>query len=306
MPRRSTRRFALALSFVCAATQTMAADKPVMTWLLLDLPPTSIIVDGKLTDGISDSTLKLIIQEWPEVDHKIVVVNGARGMAYLAEGFPACFAGIIMTPEREKLAYFSQTHQAAPLQLIARADVVGKLAKNSKGEVMPATLFDRTDLRGIVVPQRSYSPVLDALLNLRGPQSGIRNALAADSGANILKMLNLGRGDYTLEYDFVLAYQQKKNPELLQPPGLKSVPIAGTASPRVGIGCPHTDWGREAVMKIDAIMVKIAKHPDYLNSQTKWLTPDALKSFKRAQDEFFKLRNKPTDPKLYEPWLVVK
>ena len=306
MPGKKTPLAALTLALLCSAAPTQAADRPTMTWLLLDLPPTSIIVDGKLTEGISDSTLKLIVQEWPEVDHKMVVVNGARGMAYLAEGFPACFVGIIITPEREKLAYFSQTHQAAPLQLIARADVAAKLAKNSKGEVLPATLFDRADLRGIVVPQRSYSPVLDALLSLRSPQSGIRNALAADSGANILKMLNLGRGDYTLEYDFVLAYQQKKNPELLQPPGLKSVPIAGTASPRVGIGCPHTEWGREAVMKIDAIMVKIAKHPDYLNSQNKWLTPDALKAFKKAQDEFFRVRAKPTDPKQYEPWLLSK
>lgn len=293
-------------ALLLAAAPAWAADKPVMTWLLLDLPPTSIIVDGKLTDGISDTTLKLIMQEWPEADHRTLMVNGARGMAYLAEGFPACFAGIIMTPEREKLAYFTQTHQAAPLHLVARADIVGKIAKNSKGEVLPATLFDRSDLRGIVVPQRSYSPVLDALLNLRGAQSGVRNALAADSGANILKMLNLGRGDYTIEYDFVLAYQQKRNPELLQPPGLKSVPLAGTSSPKVGIGCPHTDWGREAVQKIDAIMVKISKHPDYLNSQSKWLTPDALKSFKKTQDEFFKLRAKPTDPSRYEPWLIAK
>ncbi len=274
-----------------------------MQWMVLDLPPGSIPVNGQLTDGITDVAVKMLMEEMPDLRHRISVTNTARAMATLAEGQPQCFTTAIQTPERERIAYFSITHVIPPLHIVARADAAAKLPRNDKGEVLPATLFDRSDLRGLLVPQRSYSPVIDALLNLRDPRSGIRNTLAADSGANILRMLQLNRGDYTVEYDFVLAYQQARSPELQQGRGLSVLPIAGTEPISVGIACPHTEWGRSTIQRIDAIVSRISTRAEYRQSLNRWLTPAEARRFQKTQDEFYRQRAKPSDPGKYLRWM---
>jgi uncharacterized protein (TIGR02285 family) len=225
-------------------------------------------------------------------------VSIPRGLANLSNGVEACFGGVLMTPEREKFAYYSLMFQLMPLQLIVRPEAVSRVPRNEKGEVLPATLFDRSDLRGIVEPQRSYGAVADTLLKLRGPHSGISSVIRSDSGSSTLKMLMVNRADYTLEYDAILAYQQGRSPEL-KASGLKALPIAGSMGPLVGIACPRTEWGREAIKKIDALMVKISRRPEYRNALNRWLTPEPVRHYKASQDIFFRQRTKPTDPAKY-------
>ncbi|HEY1089633.1 MAG TPA: TIGR02285 family protein [Burkholderiaceae bacterium] len=293
---------------LCAACQvSLAASKPEMTWLMLNLPPGSMPVDGQPSDGISDIPIKLLMAALPDFAHRVVVTNTARAMMLLAEGSPACFATAAVTPDRERLAYFTLTYLIPPLHLIARADAVHKLPLNSRGEVRLADLIDRTDLRGIVIPQRSYSPTVDALLAKRRAQSNVRDVLADNSGANILKMLALNRGDYTIEYDFVLSYQLQRNRELSEgEESLKSLPIADSKPFNVGIACPHTEWGRTVITKLDALLAQLSTRPEYRNAVNRWLTPAAIKRHQKAQAEFFARRARPTDPSKYQPWIGVK
>lgn len=304
---RSLRAYAAGCAcaaLLCLAIPTAwAQDKPVVNWMVLDLPPASIPVDGVPTDGFVDILLKMIFEEMPEAQHKVLVVNTARAMATLAEGQPMCFATAIQTPERERVAYFTVTQVMPPLQIVARAEVAAKLPRNDKGEVLPATLFDRSDLRGLVVPQRSYSALLDALLSRHSPGSGVRNVLAADSGANILKMLSLDRGDYTVEYDYILNYQQKRNPDLLQSQKLKAFPIAGMAPIPVGIACPHTEWGRATIQRVDAIASKISASAEYRNALNRWLSPESAARFQKTQNDFYRQRAKPSAPDKYPRWV---
>lgn len=293
-------RRARAACLCCAASVALADDKPVMTWMVLDLPPSSILVNDLPTDGATDIVLKLIADAWPEVEHRYLVVNTARAMANLGEGVPACFSGALITPERERIAYFSPTSLALPLHLVVRGDALAKIPRNAKGEVLAATLFDRSDLRGLMVPQRSYSPTVDALLHLRSASSGIRYVTAADNGANILKMLQRNRGDYTLEYDAFLAYQQSRNPELREGGGLYALPLAGSPAPAYGgIGCPRTAWGHDAIEKIDSLLTKLAPSPAYQNAMNRWLTPETIKRYQGAQAEFFRQRAKAGDAAKY-------
>lgn len=285
------------------ATAALAADKPVMTWMLIDLPPASMPVNGLPTTGVSDSPLLLLAEQWPEVEHRYVVVSPARAMATLVAGEQACFGTALYTPERERVAYFSLTHVAPPLQLVVRTDVIQKLPVDDSGRVLPAALFDRSDLRGIVQTKRSYSPVLDALLNLRDPKSGIGNATSTDGGFNILQMLMRDRADYTLEHDFVFGYQMKRYPQAFADKTLKSLPVAGTEPIHVGIACPHTEWGREAILKIDGLLSGIAGNPGYQDSMSRWLTADVQMRYKSLQTQFFKQRAKPTDPVRYTRWV---
>ncbi|WP_342616356.1 TIGR02285 family protein [Rhodoferax sp. GW822-FHT02A01] len=286
--------------FICLQIplKSGAAEKPRMLWMVQDVPPGFILVNGKPTEGIFDKVIQLVTDDWPEVEHDFVEVTIPRGLANLSGGVESCFAGVLMTPERETFAYYSLMYQLVPLQLIVRPEAISRIPMNALGEVLLESLLGRADVRGIIEPQRSYGPLADAYLRRRGPTLGISNAIRSDSGASTLKMLMLNRADYTLEYDFILAYQQARSPEL-KASGLRALPIAGSTGPLVGFACPRTDWGRRVIKKIDALMVRNSRRPEYLNSQNRWLTRETVKHYKASQDAFFRQRTKPTDPAKY-------
>ena len=289
---------ALALTTGPGAAQ--AQGRATLDWMVMDLPPSSIPVDGKITDGMVDVILKMIFAEMPEFEHRIVVTPIARTWATLSEGAPMCFTTALITPERERIAYTTLTQLIPPLQVVARAEVAAKLPLNDKGEVLPSTLFDRADLRGLVTPRRSYGATLDALLAMRPGKSGIQEVIASGSGSNILQMLSMERGDYTIEYDYVLKYQQSRNAAIDK--SLRVLSIAGAQPIPSGIACPHTEWGRKMVTRIDTILARISQRPEYQTAKHRWLSPETIKRYQKAEAEFFKRRAQPTDASKYPVW----
>jgi uncharacterized protein (TIGR02285 family) len=293
----------VALSGMAAlhAGQAQVASKTGMTWMVFDLPPGTMPVNGKLTDGISDIVSKMVFQEMPEFSHQVTVVSAARAMATLSEGKPMCIATALMTPERERIAYFAVTHMLPPLQVVVRAEVAAKLPMNAKGEVVPDLLVNSSGLRGLVVAQRSYAPALDAVLANRRPGSTVSDTLSAGAGdgGKVFTMLMHDRGDFTFDYDFALAYQQSRHPELPMKTGLKAFPLAGMAPIKVGFACPHTPWGRATVIRIDAIVARLANRPEYRASAVRWMTADGVKRYQPLLNDFTKQRMHPTSPSQY-------
>jgi uncharacterized protein (TIGR02285 family) len=177
---------------------------------------------------------------------------------------------------------------------------VSQLPKNAIGEVLPSTLFDNPHLRGLLNPNRSYSPLLDTLIKRRGANAQITMVSPSMGGANILKMLTLNRGDYTIEYDFGFAYQMSLDPSIAAA-NLQSLPIAGGVTSPSGCFCPRTEWGRAAIQKIDSLMVKIAADPELRNAYYRWLTPETVKSYRPELEQFFRDRLRPTNPAKFAP-----
>ena len=296
--KRLTKALAL-LGLLAGLGAAQAQGRPALEWMVMDLPPASIPVDGKLTDGLVDVIMKMVFAEMPEYEHRIVVTPIARTWAILADGQPTCFTTALITPERERIAYTTLVQLIPPLQLVARPEVVARLPLNDKGEVLSSTLFDRADLRGLVTPRRSYGMPLDALLGMRPPQSGIREVPASGSGSNILEMLRRGRADDTIEFDHVLKYQQSRFPDTLGGK-LRILPIAGAQPIPSGIACPRTDWGRKMIMRIDAILARISQRPEYQHAKQRWLSPETIKRYQKTEAEFFRARAHPTDAARYQ------
>ena len=272
---------------------------------MLDLPPGSMPVNGRPTIGMSDIVLERVIAQMPEYRHSISVVSAGRALLMLAEGEPSCFASAALTPQREQAAYFTPAYVLPPLRVLVRADKVQDLPLNEHGEVLMRELLRSKSLRGIVVRERSYSPSIDEQLRLIGTAAGVRSALAAGSGTNLLKMLELGRADYTLEYDFVLTYQSRNVPALFDQDRFVAVPIAGAEPMRVGIACPHTSWGREMIRRIDAILAKISTDPDYADIVEHWLSPAAARQHRHLMDLFLAQRAEPLSESYFPqlaPW----
>ncbi|WP_342620896.1 TIGR02285 family protein [Rhodoferax sp. GW822-FHT02A01] len=299
----SRRRMALAIGAIawglCCPRMGNATELPTINWMVQDIAPIWMLDNGRPTTGTMDAIIQMLMDEWPDAKHEFTVVSTPRALSNLSNGVESCLAGSVNTPERAKFSYHSPAFLVAPPQLIARPQIIAKLAKNSNGEILPATLFDRADMKGLIEQKRSYGPVLDALLSRRSPNSGIHEVLRADAGSNLLKMVALGRGDYFLEYDTIFAYQLNRNPEL-RSAGFITAPVAGNAMVKFGFSCPKTEWGRRTIKRIDALMIKFAALPEFQAIQWKWQTPSAAIRYRKIQEEFFRQRSKLSDPSQFD------
>ena len=276
------------------------APQMTITWMLWDSAPGAIFSDGKPTAGYIFSITKLLTDAWPEAQHRLVRTTIENAWGNLDRGLEACYASALITPERERNYYMTQTLVIPSLAIIARPEAVSKLPKNAKGEVLAAELFDSQDLRGIIAPNRSYTALLDALLKSRAEGANISYAKQLSGTSNILQMLASNRGDYTIEYATAALYQGARTPEVAQS-NLQALPIAGLEPVPAGIACPRTEWGRAVIVKADALLSKLVTRPEYFEGYKRWLTNAEQKYLAPYISTFVKQRSQPSPAGKYGP-----
>ena len=221
--------------------------------------------------GLGQPVADYLIAHWgTKTRHEVLIANVKRSWRMIEAGDRACHLGVLHTPERETAAYFIDTHLVPPHQLIVRRAALPKLARNAAGDVELERVWAARQLRGAVVAGRSYGRAIDALLAKR-PPGVVDEYTTPDFGGNMLSMIAIGRADYTIEYDFVLATQQELRANAASAVGgaataaaraapismadLVSVPIDGYSEPVVsGIACPKTPWGRRTVEHIERVL----------------------------------------------------
>ena len=273
---------------------TCAADAEAvriehMSWLSADPPPE---VDSKVGGGLAAKMVSFMKVQWPEVTHQIVQANAKRSWQMLAQGEQACHASSLRTPERERLAYFSNTQMSPPLQLIARRDKLAMLPRNAAGEVDLARLLTDERLRGALVDGRSYGLVIDKLLAEQPMRKTLVFYPASDYGSKILPMLSIDRGDYTIEQDMALSVGRERNPQMDE---LLSLPIQGaSALLQAGVACPRNAWGLAAIREIDKRLGTSAGAAMLRESFERWLTPEVRQHYGARIDAFYKERAKPS------------
>src|SRR5204862_5847552 len=125
-------------------------------------------------------------------------------------------------------------------------------------------------LRGIIVERRSYGAAVDELLAKRPADSRLESTSVGDYGRNVLKLVVLGRADYTLDYDYALQYASKFDADIGR---LQTVPIAQNSKPMLGgIACPRNTWGKAAVKRIDQIVGTPEGAAAMIRAQNSWHT----------------------------------
>jgi len=284
------RRPALALCAALLASGAQARDK--MSWLMPDVPPASMPVDGKPTTGIADQIVLYISAHWPDAEHRFIYANPKRTWLMIERGEQACVVAALRNAERDKLAYFVNTNLVPPLQLVAQESTLPRLPLNAHGEADLQKLLADPVLRGIVVERRSYGAAVDDLLARRPANSRLETTSVGDYGRNVLKLVVHGRVDYTLDYDYALQYASKSEPEV---GALKTVPIAQNNKPMLGgIACPRNAWGMATVKRIDQIVGTPEGAAAMIKAQNSWHTPASQQRYAAQISEFQRQRAKPT------------
>jgi len=282
------RKFCLTLSLLLPV---MAGAQNVMTWLLPDLPPASIRLDGRPSDGMTDQQIAYIRARWPEVEHRLVYANLKRSWTLLEAGQPACYSFTLITPQRLEKAYIVPASLLPPPQLIFRRDAASALPLNAHHEVDLPSLLAQRQLRGLLSEKRSFGITIDRTLRQRADNVIMEVTPIGSYGENIFTRLLLNRADYTIDYDFVHAYYLSHDPMLRE---LQTRPIAGSNTPvTMGFACPKTPWGKATASKIDAILG--TREGAHMLRQTaeRWLGTDSRQRYGEQLASFYRQREKP-------------
>lgn len=249
--------------------------------------------------GLGQPVADYLIAHWgTRAKHEVLIANVKRSWRMVEAGERACHLGVLRTPERETVAYFIDTHLVPPHQLIVRRAALPKLARNAAGDVELERVWSARQLRGAVVAGRSYGRAIDALLAKRPP--GVVDAYTTpDFGGNMLSMIAIGRADYTIEYDFVLAAQQELRANAanatssaragpISMADLVSVPIDGLSEPVVsGIACPRTPWGRRTIEHIERVLGSATGRQFLRDEFLSHLSVDAKARYGARVDAFY-------------------
>lgn len=285
----------LALALLVSVVTRQVSAEPVrvdsIIWLSGDRLPSD--KSGKAdSTQIAPSLVAFMQAQWPEVQHSIVHANALRAWQLIASGEHVCQPSSVRTPEREKLAYFTNTLLGPPQQLIVRRDKLAALPRNAAGEVDLARLLADERLRGALVDGRSYGSYIDTLLAQRPANKAIAPYAVSDFGSKIMAMLGMDRADYAIGYDAALSQDRESNPLLNQ---LVTQAIAGASEPvLVGVACPRTAWGLAAIQGIDQVLGTLAGAAMLRQVAERWLTPETRQLYGARLDAFYKERAKPS------------
>jgi uncharacterized protein (TIGR02285 family) len=279
----------LILALAALAPRVQAQPVTRITWVTADTNnPGRAAADA---NGMTGRLVDFLRPRWPQVEHEILIANAKRGWQMIEAGQQVCRANTVRTPEREKLAYFTNMQLTPPVQLIVRRDRVTLLPRNAAGEVVLPRLLADTRLRGALVDGRSYGTAVDEQLSDLARHKQVTLYSPKDFGGRLLQMLALDRADYAIDFDMALVMVDST--QALQ--ALQSLPIQGASEPVMGaVACPRTPWGLAAIRGIDRAMGSPAGATMLRESLQRWLTPEARAHYGARMDAFYRERARPT------------
>lgn len=267
-------RLGLALMLACGVAGAAGPER--IRWVVSDNPPLFNLVDGKpparaadLGHGELDGMLRLLIERLPQYQHEFVVAENTRLEALVREGEPICSNLLLKTPARLDWLYFTHTHpvlQSRQLHLITRPELAPRV--DARGQPLDlAKLLQRGDLKGLIERDRSYGSRVDAVLRDHG--QSLRKEALVRHGNNLLRMVRVGRRDYTLEYGVVVDEFLKAEPHGA---ALIALPLADAQSTaRATLACARNPEGLKRIEAIDAAVRQLAREANREAWMRSWL-----------------------------------
>jgi len=262
------------------------AEEKLITWAVIELPPVSMFTipnPEKLTDlgnGSTDIALRAIAAHLPDYQHRVIIANVPEILAKMSAAEPVCVGSALRTPLTEKFAYFTERGITPPPNLIIRKKDVEKVTGGAATISLKA-LMQRKDVIGSIVSQRPYTPAIDALVQQAQSQSQSQlSQVPSARYSSILKLLDAGLIDYTIEFSYVAEYFNRQG--MLQNE-LIDVPLEEATDPMpVVVMCTKSAWGAQAIRDIDKAIRAAVSEKELRQALLQWL-PAPLQSRIRPQ-----------------------
>ena len=269
--------------FLCMIfSSTSLSSKETIIWRVTDWPPFYILEGAQKGTGIYDELISMIARNLPEYKHKRVAMNTARARKQWSLGENVCHPSVI--PENYSI-HSVVNSILLPHQVIMHKDKVKLIDKD---EVILEELLRNSQFRGGVTLGR-YTKQLNNLVDKYKENTHL---IKNPTYINLIKMLFVNRIDYIVEYSPIITFRAK---QLEQENPTKSLVIQETqdnSKLMVVVGCTNNAWGRIIIDKIDNILKKESKNPDFLEFRLRWYDESSKKILRKFyQDFYFKDKN---------------
>lgn len=274
-------RYVIALMVLLFSDHSLGGpSKPQLNWAINTGPPFHIVGGSFNQQGLCDQLLLSIQTHLPTIRHQNLLMPQTRIHQALNNKEALCFPCMIHRAQPTKTAVFSTpTHWYRPQGVITRQALANHLIQLFGSPLVLARLLEAKTFKLGLAAGRRYGEI-EPLLEPYRKNELIRSG--DDGPVALLKMIQSGRIDFTLDYDIILTYLKKTAPE--QAEGLVYVPIAELPAPIAGaVGCSNSDWGKQQVELINTVIPKVQADPAFRHSLNLWFdgrvltTPSELK-----------------------------
>lgn len=267
-------RFVLALLVLLLSSNSLASTtQPLLNWATNTAPPFHIVGGAFDQQGICDALLHSIQKHLPQVRHQVLLMPQTRIHQALNNKEALCFPCMIHRNTPTDTAVFSQpTHWYRPQGVITRKALANHFSEQFGSPLVLASLLENETFKLGLAAGRRYGE-LESILEPYRNNGLVRSG--DDGPVALLKMIQSGRIDFTLDYDIILTYLKKTAPE--QAKGLVHVPLAELTQPVAGaVGCSNSRWGQQQVELINTILPKVKADPEFRKSLELWFDSQVL------------------------------
>lgn len=254
--------FVLFLLVILLPWQSAAQGKLAITWATNDAAPFYILSGPLKHRGICDLILMEAITRLPSVDHKVLELPHSRIGKLMDAGENVCFPCMIHRNESTDRAHYSNpTAVYPPHALIVREAQRAQIIKQFGNPISLKTILESDKYLFGRHAGRRFGKILDPIFDASNKTDDIVNSNAQFSTISVLKLIELNRADYTIDYPPIL-----KSYNLTEGGNLSLIPIKENFEfPVVGaVGCSAqapNRFAKQAISKIHSVL------PDILSSQ---------------------------------------
>lgn len=271
---------ALLCGVLAAAVGAPASATDRLTWGWFNAAPYMIAEGPDKGMGIFDQIRTLLKDEMPDVEHKDVQAPFPRILQEIKNGNPWCFVGGVKSPEREALFYFSAPVAVfLPFKVVVRRD---RLAEFGGGAVSLADLLNKPAMHTSFLRGRTFTPAINALLQ----QAHLAEARQYHSEFNeALQMLLAKRLDYLIELPIISTYSAR---QLGREGELAALTIREHSDPTLNrVMCPRTEWGKQVVRKVDAVLLAQRPGARYRAIVERWSDEESVRAIRALYPTHF-------------------
>lgn len=274
-------------------------EKVLVPWAVTDWEPFYIRDGANANMGRMDRLLRVLEDNLKGYQFTDVYADMPKTMELWRLGKNICSGSALMTPEREKLAYFSALSFQVPHEYVL-VTANAKMGEALTSEVSLKDVMKNKKWTGLFVKDRSYGSEIDAMVKRVSAKDKhlMLKKNVPEGYTSLLKMLEKNRFDYLIEYEAVVrAYNEKIFPAkpLITRPVKESYPSAVFY-----LACTKNPWGLDVVRRADQALQKLASTGEYQRAVESWLAPELQKKSRKLLDEFYQKRAQ--GPWMTAPW----
>lgn len=249
-------------SLLCAPSLWAASTKPLISWVVLDIPPIEIAYGPLKGQGSLDKIRDRFIEELPQYRHSSpILVNQERFLRLLPTG-TFCHATLRSTAKLDGLAIQSIPHFTGfPDVIITTKKHQDAISRFGVPVPLERVLTESSLKLG--VPSRSMGKDVDNILRKYGNDKNMITRRSSEVGKDLLRMMLAGRLDYTIGFPSAKR-SWEKTPEGKD---IISFPIQelNDLIPIGHITCSNNELGRKFIEDSNKVIHKLIGSQQYID-----------------------------------------